>query len=114
MAGGNQGGCVSEIDLPTKADMGRRFGANLRRLRRDAGVSGEELAVALGLEGQSARNAISEIERGRLPNLHRAHRLAVALQVTLDDLVALPATEGDQRAVSPAAPAEKPTQPPTG
>ena len=78
---------MSDLDVVSKDTMGKRFGANVRRLRQAAGVSGEQLAGgALGLQGQAARNAISRIEGGRLPDFHRAHRLAVALGVTLDDL----------------------------
>lgn len=105
---------MADLDVVPRQVLGERFGQNLRRLRKAAGVSGEELALALGLEGQSARNAISRIERGHvLIDLHRAHLLAVALQVSLDDLVR-PIVGEDQREVSPAQTGqpEQPPQPP--
>lgn len=71
----------------SREDLATRVGRNLRAARTAAGISGEELGQVLGLEGQSARNAISQIERGRPSDLWRVAMLADRLGVTLDELV---------------------------
>jgi transcriptional regulator with XRE-family HTH domain len=64
--------------------MSGRFAANLRRLRKAAGLSQEELAFRADIH----RTQISFIEGGRrLPRLDTLVKLAGALGVTTNDLV---------------------------
>lgn len=61
------------------------FGATLRRLRRERGLSQEALAEATGL----STNFVGEMERGlKAPGLGVIVRLARALDVSVHDLVA--------------------------
>jgi transcriptional regulator with XRE-family HTH domain len=70
---------MAEIPQPS-----RRFAANLRRLRKAAGLSQEELAFRADIH----RTQISFIEGGkRLPRLDTLVKLAGALGVTANDLV---------------------------
>lgn len=62
-------------------DVARRFGANLRRARRRAGLSQEGLGYAAGLH----RTEIGLLERGaRVPRIDTLLKLAVALDVPLE------------------------------
>jgi transcriptional regulator with XRE-family HTH domain len=70
---------MSEIPKPS-----RRFAANLRRLRKAAGVSQEELAFRAGIH----RTQISLHEGGRrMPRVLTLVRLAGALGVIPNDLL---------------------------
>jgi XRE family transcriptional regulator, regulator of sulfur utilization len=61
-----------------------RFGANLRRARREAGLSQEETAVRASLH----RTEIGLLERGeRMPRIDTAIKMAGAVGVPLADLV---------------------------
>jgi transcriptional regulator with XRE-family HTH domain len=61
------------------------FGANVRKLRRERGLSQEALADAVGL----AVTYVGQIERGlRNPTLAVVERLAVAFAVDPRDLLA--------------------------
>lgn len=65
-------------------DEARRFGARLRKLRRERGMTQEELAERSGYHPTHVAN----IERGRnLPSLEAVFRLARALGVPPADLV---------------------------
>jgi transcriptional regulator with XRE-family HTH domain len=65
--------------------MADRFAANLRRLREEAGLSQEELAFRSAIH----RTQISLLENGnRLPRFETLVKLAGALGVTPNDLVA--------------------------
>lgn len=56
----------------------RRFGINVKRARKDAGYSQEELADI----ARVARSYMSDVERGaRNPTLQVVERLATALKV---------------------------------
>jgi transcriptional regulator with XRE-family HTH domain len=61
------------------------FGSNVRRLRRELGMTQVELCDALGISQQY----LSRIEGGEKPlsTLELAGRLATALGVTVDDLL---------------------------
>lgn len=61
-----------------------RFGRNVRTVRRSKDVSQEELAEKADLH----RTYISALERGRgrNPSIRVAHRIAVALGVSLGSL----------------------------
>jgi putative transcriptional regulator len=59
------------------------FGARLRAARKAAGVTQVELAKRLGLQ----QNRISDYERGTVPSVEIAARLARAIGVPLDSLV---------------------------
>lgn len=63
----------------------QQFGKNLSRVRRRSGISQEELAVRASLH----RTEIGLLERGeRLPRIDTALKLAGALGVSLDELIA--------------------------
>ena len=65
-------------------DFGIAFGAVIRRLRKQAGISQEKL----GFDAELQRNYISLIELGRYqPTLSTVFKLAYALQVTPASLV---------------------------
>ncbi len=62
----------------------RRFAANLRRLRADAGLTQEELAFRAAIH----RTQVSLLEGGgRMPRVLTLVRLAGALGTTPDDLL---------------------------
>jgi transcriptional regulator with XRE-family HTH domain len=62
----------------------KTFGRTIRRLRKQRGLSQEDLAEASGM----SRNYISDIERGvRNPGLLALVALAKALRVSLRELV---------------------------
>jgi transcriptional regulator with XRE-family HTH domain len=62
----------------------RRFGANLRQLRKRAGISQEELGFRASLH----RTEVGELERGaRMPHLDTILKLAGALSVPSSDLI---------------------------
>jgi transcriptional regulator with XRE-family HTH domain len=66
-------------------DVRKRLGANLRRLRKDKGLSQEKFALEHGFD----RTYISGIERGeRNPTVLVVERLAGALRVEVTDLFA--------------------------
>ena len=59
------------------------FGKRLRRIRRAADITQEQLAAATGIDAGS----ITRYETGAVtPGLDKAYALAEALGVTLDDL----------------------------
>src|SRR3954465_13930002 len=63
------------------------FGDVMRRLRQEAGLSQAGLAAAAGVH----QRQINRYESGdQQPALNVAHRLAVALGVTLDELAGVP------------------------
>ena len=78
------GGCNLPRTSPHGAnDRPRAFGDRLRVLRREAGVSQEELADRAGLH----RTYVSSVERGaRNISLANIHALADALGVDVRDL----------------------------
>lgn len=62
-------------------EVAHRFAANLRRARRNAGLSQEALGDAAGMH----RTAIGLLERGaRVPRIDTLLKLAVALGVPLE------------------------------
>jgi transcriptional regulator with XRE-family HTH domain len=62
----------------------KTFGRSIRRLRKQRGLSQEDLAEASGM----SRNYVSDIERGvRNPGLLALVALAKALKVSLRELV---------------------------
>lgn len=64
-------------------DIRKRVGANIRRLRQEAGWSQEELGDRAGID----RTYVSGVERGvRNPTLTVLERFAVALGVDAADL----------------------------
>lgn len=84
-----------------RAEVGRRFGQNLRRVRRRAGLSQEGLARRCSLH----RTEVSYIERARrTPRIDTLVKLATALEAPVDELLegiewALPAENRDGRLV---------------
>jgi transcriptional regulator with XRE-family HTH domain len=69
----------------TRTLVGDRFAANLRTLREAAGLNQEELALRADIH----RTQISFVESGqRMPRLDTLIKLAGALGVTANDLVA--------------------------
>jgi transcriptional regulator with XRE-family HTH domain len=69
------------------ADVFVRFGERLREVRQRAGVSQEKLADLAGLH----RTYVSSVERGkRNISLQNIERLAIALGVTMPDLMPRP------------------------
>lgn len=80
------------------SDHAERFAENVRRLRRRAGISAEELADRTGL----ARGHVGSIENGRTePRLGTLIKLVGALRTTpdeiLDGIAWRPGGEGDVR-----------------
>jgi len=68
--------------MPLEEDMRARFGRRLRELRRDRGLSQEELAFRSGLH----RTYVSSAERGeRNVSLVNIERLARALEISISD-----------------------------
>lgn len=66
-------------------DIAGRFGDNLARLRRGAGVSQDELSVRASVH----RTEISQLERGlRVARIDTLIKLAASLEVTPDELLA--------------------------
>ena len=62
-----------------------RFAANLVRIRKEADLSQEELAIMASIH----RTEISLLERGvRLPRLDTLIKIAASLEVTADELLA--------------------------
>jgi transcriptional regulator with XRE-family HTH domain len=75
----------SHADLEVRRVFARCFAENLLRARRAAGLSQE----ALGFEAMLHRTEIGTLERGeRVPGLDTAVKLAAALGVSVDQLVA--------------------------
>jgi len=65
-------------------DIKQQVGANIARIRREQGISQEELAFRSGLH----RTYISGVERGvRNPTITVLSEIAAALKVSLPDLV---------------------------
>ncbi|MET0240583.1 MAG: helix-turn-helix transcriptional regulator [Sphingobium sp.] len=65
-------------------DLCRQFGANVKRLRKEAGLSQEEFAEKAGV----ARSYMSDVEVGdRNPTLKVVERLALALGVPAASLL---------------------------
>ena len=65
-------------------DLCRRFGLNVKKLRKEAGLSQEAFAEAAGL----ARSYMSDVETGRRnPTLKVVERIAAALNVSADTLL---------------------------
>ena len=65
-------------------DLSKRFGARVRELRHDQGLSQEALAERAGLD----RTYVSGVERGvRNPTLSTIERLALALGISLETLM---------------------------
>jgi transcriptional regulator with XRE-family HTH domain len=65
-------------------DIRKRLGANLRRLRKQKGLSQE----AFAFEADIHRTYISDIERGaRNPSIMFVEKLALALGTTASDLL---------------------------
>jgi transcriptional regulator with XRE-family HTH domain len=66
-------------------NIAERFGKNLRRARAKAGFSQEEVGIRAALH----RTEIGLLERGeRIPRIDTAVKLAAAVGVPLEDLVA--------------------------
>ncbi len=67
-------------------DVRLRLGANVRRLRKETGLSQEKFALEHGLD----RTYVSGIERGaRNPTITVVERLAKALDVDIEELFRL-------------------------
>lgn len=66
-----------------------RLGRNVRRLRNAHGWTQDELAERVG---NTARNYIASLETGRIvdPGVHKVHRLAVVLGVSMESLLDAP------------------------
>lgn len=66
-------------------DVGRRVGANIKRIRRERGFSQEELAHRADMH----RTFVSQIERAvKSPTLETLDKIAKGLDVPLSELVA--------------------------
>jgi transcriptional regulator with XRE-family HTH domain len=66
-------------------DVGRRVGANIRRLRKARGLSQEELAH----RAEMHRTFVSQIERAvKSPTLETLDKIARGLDVPLTEIVA--------------------------
>ena len=68
-------------------DVRQRLAANVRRLRKQTGLSQEKFAIEHGLD----RTYVSAIERGRRnPTIVVVERIALALDVDVIELLKLP------------------------
>lgn len=66
------------------AELASRFGANLKRARKDAGLSQHEVGIRAALH----RTEIGLLERGeRIPRIDTAIKLAGAVGVPFDALI---------------------------
>lgn len=64
------------------------FAANLKRLRRTAGITQKELGLAMGYTDKSAMRMIQKWELGeQLPRLENIRLLADNLSCTIDTLI---------------------------
>ena len=67
--------------MPARAEIARRFGANLRKVRKQADLNQEEVAFRSGLH----RTEIGLLERGeRMPRIDTVVKLAGALGVEFE------------------------------
>lgn len=67
--------------------MARRLGGNIRQLRTTRGLTQQQMARLSGLPRATWANLESG---GANPTLHVLHRVALALQVSIEELIALP------------------------
>lgn len=80
------------------SEIAARFGANLRRHRRRAGLTQERLGFAAGLH----RTEIHVLEHGqRVPRIDTLVKIACALTVPADALLDGIAWEGPEAAATP-------------
>jgi transcriptional regulator with XRE-family HTH domain len=78
-----------------------RFGKNLKRLRKDLGISQEELGFRSGLH----RTEISMVERAvRKPSFETTVKLSIGLEAPVADLFSGITWEGGPAAPSPSRP----------
>jgi transcriptional regulator with XRE-family HTH domain len=78
---------VKEPAVSKDVETIQQFGAKVRRLREQAGLSQSELARSIGMSGQS-KGFISEVESGkRIPRADWIVRLARFFGVTTDYLL---------------------------
>ena len=74
-------------------DLAAHFGAVLKRLRKQAGLSQEQLGFEAGLE----RNYISMLELGqRQPTITTVEKLAISLKIKASGLIAEVETEASK------------------
>ncbi len=74
-------------NLSSMDDLAARFGANVAQLRESRGVTQQQIAKLAGVP----RATWANLESGSAnPTLQVLHRVAVALQVTIEELVAAP------------------------
>ena len=67
-----------------RIDIAARFGDNLARCRKRAGISQEELSVRASLH----RTEVSQLERGlRLPRIDTLLKLVGSLEISADELL---------------------------
>jgi transcriptional regulator with XRE-family HTH domain len=77
-------GLAKKPSRAKKPGLAQQFGLNIRRIRKDHGLSQEALAAGAGL----APTYVGQIERGkRSPTLDVVERLAEALGVKPSDLL---------------------------
>ena len=82
--------------MPAKKKPKDTFPENLRRVRREAGLSQHELAVRAGLSAGAYTGTVGRLERGAgNPTLSTLRKLAEALGVPLAALVGPALTEAD-------------------
>lgn len=69
--------------MAAKDDLAERFGENMKRVRRQAGFSQDEL----GFRAELHRTEISQLERGlRLPRLDTIAKIAGAAETSVERL----------------------------
>ncbi|GAM63327.1 transcriptional regulator [Vibrio ishigakensis] len=70
-------------------DLAKQFGANLRKIRREKGISQDNLALLAEID----RSYVGRIERGEVNiTLEKAYQLANALKCDLNQLLPLTKT----------------------
>jgi len=88
-----------------QTELQRRFGAAIRRRRLQARLGQEKLADQAGLH----RTHVSLIERGQgMPTLVVIHKLAVALGISMAELMAEAESEAPPAGEAPAIPRGRP------
>lgn len=87
--------CHNDLCVAAVSEQDRAIGQNVERIRLSRKLSKRELARKAGIH----YNTVDNVEKGKGANSKTLQALADALGVALDDLVAMPVTDGPSRPV---------------